>query len=177
MNIIIRQAKQNDAKSLAQLAEHLFRETFSSENLGTNIEMFCLQNFGSEIQQQEILNSNIVTFLAEIECKLVGFAQLRLESYINTIKARRPSELYRLYVSSEQHGCGLAHKIIKEVLCAASNANSDYIWLGVWENNPRAIAFYQKYGFSVTGEHVFKLGLDPQRDIIMAAEIEGALVA
>ena len=176
MKVTIRRAKQNDANSLANLAEYTFRETFSHENLATDIDLHCLRNFSFEIQQKEILNSNIVTFLAEIESKLVGFAQLNLESSSNSIKAHRPSELYRLYVSKEQQGSGLAHKIIKEVLNAASNANSDYIWLGVWERNPKAIAFYQKYGFTVVGEHIFKVGLDPQCDLIMIAQVEDAFV-
>lgn len=176
MSAIIRQAKQIDATSLARLAESTFRQTFSHENLAANIEMHCLQNFSSEIQEQEILNSNIVTFVAEIESTLVGFAQLRLKSAVDCIKASKPSELYRLYVSNEQQGTGLAHQIIKDILRAASNANNDCVWLGVWEHNPRAIAFYQKYGFSMAGEHIFKLGRDPQRDLIMVAEVEGALV-
>ncbi len=176
MNVTIRLAKQNDAISLANYAEHTFRETFTPTNLTTNIDMHCLKNFTFEIQQQEILNSKIITLLAEVEGRLVGFAQLKLESSVNSIKAHRPSELYRLYVSKEQQGSGLAHKIIREVLLTASNANSDYIWLGVWERNPKAITFYQKYGFNVVGEHVFKLGLDPQCDLIMVTEVEGALV-
>jgi len=177
MNIIIRKAIQNDAKSFAQYAEHTFRETYSADNLATNIDIYCQQNFGYKIQEQEINNPSIITFLAEKECELLGFAQLRIESSVKSIEAHKPSELYRLYVSNEQHGSGLARKIIKEVLRAASNTNSDRIWLGVWENNPRAITFYQKCGFSVVGEHVFKLGLDPQRDLIMVAEVESALVA
>lgn len=176
MNAVIRQAKQADAIPLARLAESTFRETFSHENLASNIDMHCLQNFSSEIQEQEILNSNIVTVLAEVESTLVGFAQLRLESSVDCIKASKSSELYRLYISNKQQGSGLAHQIIKRILCVASNAKNDCIWLGVWEHNPRAITFYQKYGFSMAGEHVFRLGRDLQRDLIMVATVEGALV-
>jgi ribosomal protein S18 acetylase RimI-like enzyme len=176
MKITIRQATQTDAVSLANFAEHAFRETFSDENLIADMDMYCLENFASKIQEQEILDSNVVTFLAEVNGKLVGFAQLVLESAVSFIKSHRPSQLHRLYVSTEQHGHGLAHKIIQEVLHTASDANSDFIWLGVWEQNPKAIKFYKKYGFRVVGSHVFKLGLDPQLDLIMVTEVEDAIV-
>jgi ribosomal protein S18 acetylase RimI-like enzyme len=170
---IIRQANISDAVSLAKFAEHTFKDAFVYDNLASNIDMYCQQNFSSQIQQQEILNSNVVTFLAEVDQALVGFAQMKLESSVDCVNASRPAELYRLYVATNQHGTGIAHKIIQEVLCRASEANSDRLWLGVWEDNPKAIAFYQKYGFKMVGEHIFNLGLDPQRDLIMVADIEG----
>ena len=56
------------------------------------------------------------------------------------------------------------------VLSAAAQANCDHVWLGVWERNPKAIAFYRKFGFEVIGEHRFVLGRDPQRDLVMALQ-------
>ena len=43
----------------------------------------------------------------------------------------------------------------------------DVVWLGVWERNPRAIAFYGKFEFREAGEHVFPVGNDSQRDIVL----------
>ncbi|MFT5450917.1 MAG: ribosomal protein S18 acetylase RimI-like enzyme [Enterobacterales bacterium] len=171
MKATIRQAAQSDAAALAKFAEHTFRDAFAYDNLISNIDMHCLQSFSYQMQQQELLNANMITFLAEIDNSLVGFAQLKLESPVDCIKASKPAEIYRLYVATKQHGTGLAHKIIQEVLRTASEAQSNCIWLGVWEHNPRAIAFYRQYGFNTIGEHVFNLGLDPQRDLIMSANI------
>ena len=42
------------------------------------------------------------------------------------------------------------------------------MWLGVWEENHRANAFYRKHGYAEVGEHVFMLGADAQRDLILA---------
>ena len=168
---LIREANQADADILAQFAELTFRETFSSENLETNINTHCRKSFSPEIQEEEITNPNTITLLAEIDGSLQGYALFRLNSSIGCVEANRPAELLRLYVSKERHGSGLAHQIIKAVLAAASKAKNDYIWLGVWEHNPRAITFYEKYGFSLVGEHVFHLGEDPQRDLIMMAEV------
>ena len=62
---------------------------------------------------------------------------------------------------------------MNEVLRLARERAADHLWLGVWEHNPRAIAFYRKYGFREVGEHVFQLGRDPQRDLILVRSVSG----
>ncbi|MEH6636506.1 MAG: GNAT family N-acetyltransferase [Halioglobus sp.] len=176
MRATIRYANPGDAASLAALAERTFRETFTGTTSARNMNLHCVQNFSDQIQLEEIISPRFITILAEAESELIAYAQLRLNSSVEVVNARQPSELYRLYVLHEQHGSGLANQVMQEALGAAAKAKSDYIWLGVWEQNPRAITFYKKYGFSVVGDHIFTLGLDPQRDFIMAAEIEGASV-
>jgi ribosomal protein S18 acetylase RimI-like enzyme len=49
----------------------------------------------------------------------------------------------------------------------AKHAGHDSVWLGVWERNVRAQAFYRKWNFRTVGEHMFRLGADLQRDLIM----------
>ena len=106
--------------------------------------------------------------------ELIGFAQLRLRAPKACVTAERPSELYRVYVSRQWHGTGVAQQIMREALATAARAGSDRIWLGVWENNRRALGFYRKYGFEVVGEHVFQFGTDAQTDLIMAADVGAA---
>jgi ribosomal protein S18 acetylase RimI-like enzyme len=79
-----------------------------------------------------------------------------------------------LYVSQRWHGLGIAHEIMREVLATARLAASDRIWLGVWQRNERALAFYRKFGFEVVGDHTFQFGNDPQRDLVMALEVGAA---
>ena len=45
------------------------------------------------------------------------------------------------------------------------------LWLGVWQENPRAIAFYQRSGFNIVAEQTFMLGSDRQMDFVMARSI------
>lgn len=78
-----------------------------------------------------------------------------------------PGEIHRLYVDRDWHGKGLAPALMDACLQALKVHGSDVVWLGVWEHNPRAIAFYRKFGFAEVGDHVFPVGNDPQRDIIM----------
>ena len=175
--LTIRQAHSDDSEALAYIAKRTFRETFATKDNLTDTEFYCSKNFGTEIQRQEILDPNCATLLAEVKGQLVAFAQVRLHSPKDCVAADQPSELHRLYVGKEWHGRGVAHKLMSKILSTASDAGADHIWLGVWEHNPRAIAFYGKYEFRVVGEHIFQFGSDPQRDLVMAAEVEKSFTA
>ncbi len=168
----IRRATLEDAAALAYLAESTFRDTFSDGSGNDDMDRHCAASFSEEIQRKELQDSNYVTILAETEGKLIGFAQILLFSNKPCVEGESASELHRLYILNKWHGQGVAHQIMTEVLAVSAASCADNIWLGVWEHNQKAIAFYQKYGFSVVGEHVFQVGTDPQRDLVMALETD-----
>lgn len=169
--VITRRAIASDSAALAHLAEQTFRDTFSLGNNPSDMELYCEENFHPDIQHREILDPNIVTILAEFEGELIGFAQVRLLSPKDCVSCKHPSELCRLYVANKWHGREVAHKMMPEVFACAATVQSDCIWLGVWEHNLKAIAFYRKYDFNVAGEHLFQFGSDPQRDLVMVAPV------
>ena len=168
---MIRPAKSSDAASLAAIAERTFRETFAADNSDENIDLHCARKFSAAIQGQEIADPQLVTLLAEVAGELVGFAQVRLAHAAACVKGDRPAELHRIYVSREWHGRGVASELMHAVCAAAARAGGDCVWLGVWERNLKAIAFYRKCGFSVVGDQPFMLGQERQRDLIMAAQV------
>ena len=170
----IRRATLTDAAALAALAERTFRETFARDNSPQNMDGHCLKSFGAEIQLAELADPLGVSLLAEADGDLAGFAQLKLRSATPCVTAKSACELKRLYVVRPWHARGVAQELMRAVLAAAAAAKSDRIWLGVWERNPRAMAFYRKFGFGVVGEHRFDLGTEPQRDLIMAAPVSAA---
>lgn len=169
--VTIRLASPSDAASVATIAEQTFRETFVADNSVEDIDQHCARNFGAEIQSRELSDPQLTTFLAEAAGKPVGFAQLRLAHSTSCVQANHPAELNRIYVSSEWHGRGVAHELMRAVLAAAARAGCDCIWLGVWERNPKAMTFYRKYGFQVVGEHLFMLGQERQRDLILVTQL------
>lgn len=171
--VVIRAATSSDAASLAVLAERTFRETFAADNSEENINQHCARRFGAEVQGEEIADPQFATLLAEVAGELVGFAQLRLAHPAACVRGDQPAELHRIYVARPWHGRGVARQLMRAVCATAARAGSDCIWLGVWERNPRAIAFYRKCGFAVVGDHVFMLGQDRQRDLILAAPLDG----
>jgi diamine N-acetyltransferase len=169
----IRRAGRHDAKQLSLLAEETFRDTFGAVNAPENMALHCRASYSEAIQAREISDPNMVTLLCECEERLVGFAQLRWGDAPGCVKAMAPGEIQRLYVASDCHGNGAARELMNACIEELRDRRSDVVWLGVWEQNPRAIAFYKKSGFVEVGTHVFPLGSDPQRDIVMARSVAG----
>ncbi len=163
----IRNASLADAKALASLAERTFRATFGAANTTQDIALHCATNFNEAAQTNEIADPKRMTFIAEDAGVLVGFAQLRSGAPPSCVEGEHPMELQRLYVDAPWHGKGIAHEIMKACFDEAAKRNADVLWLGVWEKNPRAVSFYWKLGFVEVGEHIFVLGKDRQRDVIM----------
>ena len=163
----IRRALDDDAGALARLAEETFRATFAASNPAENMQRHCEASYGESIQLAEIRDPNLETWLAEDGGRLLAYAQLRRGKVPAAVVAQRPVEILRFYVHSDAHGKGVAQALMAHALGRATESGADVVWLGVWEHNPRAIAFYRKWGFEAVGEHVFMMGDDPQRDLLM----------
>ena len=153
------------------IAEATFRDTFAAINTPEDMDLHCRTSYSEAIQADEIADPDRVTLLCDYGGRLVGFAQLRWGKAPSCVVAEAPGEVQRLYVISEFHGKGLAHDLMNACIDELASHRSDVAWLGVWERNPKAISFYKKFGFHEVGEHVFRLGRDPQRDIVMARAV------
>lgn len=172
--IVVRRARPQDAKLLAQLAESTFRNTFAASNSAENMDAHCRASYGEALQSREIADESMLTLLAEVDARLVGYAQLRLGRAPACVVANAPGEIQRLYVHRDGHGRGIAQALMQASLDALRARGADVVWLGVWEHNPRAIAFYRKTGFTEVGDHVFQMGNDPQRDVVMMRALANA---
>ncbi len=87
------------------------------------------------------------------------------------IKDKNYLEIERIYVLKEYHGKKVGQLLYENAIKIAKSKNAEYVWLGVWEKNPRAIRFYEKNGFVAFDKHIFKLGNDKQTDIMMKLKI------
>lgn len=164
---VIRTATPEDAAALARLAEATFRDTFAATNTVENMEAHCRASYGEAQQAREIADESMQSFVAARDGALVAYAQLRFGPAPACVHATRPGEILRLYVHRDWHGRGLAQRLMDTCLAALRARGADAAWLGVWEHNPRAIAFYRKFDFTAVGDHVFPVGDDPQRDVVM----------
>lgn len=165
--MLIRRARASDAEELAILAERTFRKTFQDGNTQEDMELHCQASYSKDIQLKEILRQDLITLVCECESKLIGYAQLRWEEFPPCVNSFDAGEILCLYVDEPYHGKGVAQKLIRKCFAEIEAMGSEVVWLGVWEHNPRAISFYRKLGFTEVGEHIFQVGSDPQRDIIM----------
>jgi ribosomal protein S18 acetylase RimI-like enzyme len=171
----IRQAVPSDARTLAVLAERTFRDTFEAMNSAEDMALHCAFTYGEARQLAEISYPALRTLVCEEEGELIAYAQLRWDHAPACVVGKQPGEIQRLYVDSPWHGKGIAHELMAACLRELATRSCDVVWLGVWERNWRAQAFYRKFGFMEVGDHVFMLGTDTQRDIILVRPLGNAV--
>jgi ribosomal protein S18 acetylase RimI-like enzyme len=168
----IRKAVAEDAARLAAFGRQVFGQTFAPDNDPADLQAYLHEAYAEARQLAEIADPRVDTLLVEDEGgTLVAFAQLREGPAGDGVAGERPVELWRFYVDAAWHGRGVAASLMREVDAAAQARNAGTLWLGVWERNTRAQAFYRKQGFTVVGSQIFMLGPDPQRDLVMAREV------
>src|SRR5687767_14484383 len=165
----IRQATTYDAKLLTDLAYTTFWDAFAHhpKNAPDDLAHYMRQAFSFEQITVELADSRNYFLIAEHENKPAGYAKLIIDNIEPGITAERPVELSRLYSHQKYLGQGVGQMLMEACFERARAENRDVMWLGVWEFNPRAQRFYGKNGFRIVGRHTFKLGSDPQTDLLM----------
>ena len=170
-SVRIRVGIEADAPALAAFAARTFQETFGPHNRPEDLHAHLGKAFGITQQAQELNDPNMVTLLAYDDATLVAFAQVRRQDPPQGIVIVRPIELYRFYVDRQAQGKGVAQRLMLAVHAQARAFDGHHLWLGVWERNPRAIAFYKKVGFDDRGSHDFFVGSDRQTDRVFVAPV------
>lgn len=173
----IRTATAADAEALARLAEQTFRDAFADQNTPEDLDLYCAKAFNERQQLGEIRDPGIITLLVEQADLLAGYAQVKMDSASGCLAGDGQAELSRFYLRQEHHGRGVAQVLMADVLDRVANAGARLLWLGVWEHNPRAIAFYRKHGFEVVGDKTFLVGTDLQRDLVLSVELRPTITA
>ena len=166
-DVTIRRANTDDAGMLAELGARTFRDTFAADNSPDDMAAYLASSFNVARQMAELADPNSTFFIAEVGGVAAGYAMLRAGEAEKGVEGFKPVELVRLYVSGEWLGRGVGEALMRACVDEARRAGHETIWLGVWERNGRAQAFYRKWNFRAVGEHVFQLGSDTQTDILM----------
>ena len=167
VDVTIRRGNSDDARLLAELGAYTFHETFAVDNTSEDMDAYLASNFNVAQQTAELAHPASTFLIAEVDGQAAGYAKLHAAEPPKEIEGGRPIELVRLYVSSEWFGRGVGEALMRACLDEARNTGHETLWLGVWERNARAQAFYRKWDFRAVGEHMFQLGSDEQRDILM----------
>ena len=167
VHVSIRRASSDDANLLAELGARTFQQTFAADNTAEDMAAYLALHFSVAQQTAELAHPASIFLIAEVDSHAAGYAKLHAGEPPNEIEGPKPIELVRLYVSQEWLGRGVGEVLMRACLDEARTAGHETLWLGVWERNARAQAFYRKWDFRDVGEHIFQLGADMQRDILM----------
>lgn len=168
----IRPARPDEAAALAELMERTFRDAFGAANTPDDLALHCREHYGPDIQAGELADPAFTTLVADLGGALGAYAQIQSGDPPAEVTGPDPIQLARFYVDRAWHGRGIAQQLMAAVRRAASARGARTLWLGVWEHNPRGIAFYRKEGFQEVWMFDFFVGTDRQRDFIMARPLD-----
>jgi ribosomal protein S18 acetylase RimI-like enzyme len=168
---VIRLANTGDAALLAELGARTFSETFAVDNTAEDMAAYLAASFGTEQQKSELADPEALFLIGEVEGVAAGYAKLKSGDAPDGVTDQRPIELVRLYALQQWLGRGVGAALMQSCIDHARQRGRQTLWLGVWENNQRARAFYRKWQFREVGTHIFQLGQDAQTDILMERDL------
>ena len=170
-NISIQPVQLYELSTLARIGEKTFRQTFASSNDPKDLEAYLDKAFAHKQLLLEIENPEASFSFAKVDSKVVGYLKTNRGKAQTERVEGKTLEIERIYVDADVQGLGLGKALFEHALEEAKAIGADALWLGVWEDNPKAIEFYARQGFKAFGEHKFTIGSDVQRDILMRLEL------
>jgi ribosomal protein S18 acetylase RimI-like enzyme len=165
--IIIRKATISDLQIIQEISKQTFIETFAEVNTPENMQNYLLENFNTEKVASEINNPESEFYLALLDNETIGYLKLNSGKAQTEIYKEQTLEIHRIYVLKAFLGKKIGQLLLDEAVKIAKQAGVESIWLGVWEENQRALLFYSKNGFVEFDKHIFTLGNDIQTDLLM----------
>jgi ribosomal protein S18 acetylase RimI-like enzyme len=153
------------------LAKSTFVDAFEKDNDPTQFKAYIEKAFSLQQMEQEVTNENSFFYFVFLGGKLVGYLKLNQYDAQTDVRAENDMELERIYVVTEHQNKNICSIILNKAIAIAKEKQKQYIWLGVWQNNTRAIDFYEKHGFKKFDTHPYFIGTDEQTDWLMRKEL------
>ena len=171
MEIKIRKITSSDIIQLQKISKQTFFETFSESNSEENMKNYLEDGLSIEKLSAELQDNDSEFYFAELDNDVIGYLKVNFGDSQTELKDKSALEIERIYVAKEFLGKKVGQILYDKAITIAKEKNAEYVWLGVWEENPRAISFYKKNGFVEFDKHIFKLGDDEQTDIMMKLKL------
>ncbi len=171
--IEITKVKLADIADLQVIGRQTFFETFADHNTADDMQKYLDNNLSIDKLKNELADKNSEFYFATLDNKVIGYLKINFGQAQTELKDKSSLEIERIYVLKDFHGKKVGQVLYDKAIDIAKQTKADYVWLGVWEKNSRAINFYKKNGFAEFDKHIFKLGDDEQTDIMMRLKISG----
>jgi ribosomal protein S18 acetylase RimI-like enzyme len=170
-NIDIREVTINDIVELQKISRQTFHETFAALNSEENMAKYLEEELSMEKLTAELNNTDSAFYFAVHNANVIGYLKLNFGESQTELKEQEAVEIERIYVLKEFQGQHIGQLLYHKAIQVARQKNAEYVWLGVWEENIKAINFYKKNGFIEFDKHIFVLGDDAQTDIMMKLQL------
>ncbi|AZA85709.1 GNAT family N-acetyltransferase [Chryseobacterium shandongense] len=171
-SIVLKKASAGDLETLQQIGKETFYETFAKHNSEEEMQKYLAESFSSEKLLKELNTPDSQFFIVWEEENPVGYLKINFGASQTELQDETSMEIERIYVKSSHHGKKVGQLLYDKALEIALQQQKKYIWLGVWEENKRAVSFYSKNGFTQFDKHIFRLGDEEQTDLMMKKVLE-----
>lgn len=171
MELTLQQCSMAHLDQLVLISRNTFSDAFASQNNPNDFEHYLNTALTRETIASELDHPHTSFYFATNNNKTVGFLKINDEKAQTDIFDKTSYELERIYVITGYQGHGIGEWMINQVIHLAQEAKKEYIWLGVWEENTKAIRFYEKKGFIKFGKHPYYIGKDKQMDWLMKLDL------
>lgn len=165
--LLIRECTLEDLPVLKVLSEKTFTESFGADNKEEDLKVYLEENFSDEKLADELKNEHSIFYLVYYREEPAAYMKVNFEEAHTEKGYENSLEVQRIYVLKQYKGQKIGRSLMEKAIELGRCRRLDYIWLGVWEKNSAALSFYAKLGFEKTGEHIFVIGEDRQKDFIM----------
>ena len=171
MDVQITPATSKDISLLTALGRVTFEQTFARDNTASDMQQYLMENFNEARISEELEDPSSTFMLAYVDQEPAGYSKVKANRLPPGVSSTPALEIERIYARQEFLGKKIGKALMEACLDYARNNGYEMIWLGVWEKNHRAIQFYEKWGFTVFGSHLFMLGSDAQTDLLMGRKV------
>lgn len=166
-NLKIRKCTVQDLRMLRSLSIQTFQDTYDSFNTAENMSIYIEKDLSCKQLSEELQDANSGFYFVELKHTPIGFLKVNFISNPEIDNRLKGLEIERIYVLKTFQDKGIGQFLLNEVYGIVRKMKLDYIWLGVWEHNLKARAFYKRNGFEEFGRQVFYLGMDKQNDLLV----------
>ena len=170
--VAIQRAGLEDVALLSRLGARSFEATYASQNTPQDMSLYLETYFSIASLEKQLAEPGTSFLIARLAEEPVGYTKLRTHKLPDCVTGPDPIELERIYAELAYKGKGIGSALMEATLAEAARQGRQTLWLGVWERNLSAIAFYKKWAFQVVGNQDFILGEDVQNDYILSRDLE-----
>ena len=165
--IKLRKLSSEDLAELKVISHKTYLDAFAAGNSKENMRAYLDYAFNEQKLLSEINEKLSIFYFAKYNNQTVGYLKVNFGSAQTDLKDENSMELERIYVLEEFQGKRIGQKMLTEVINMARTKKVNYLWLGVWDENKKAITFYKNHGFTIFSSHLFKMGTEIQTDLLM----------
>lgn len=158
---------ENDWQMLQRISIETFTTTYRHLNTPENFNQYVASAFNEGQLKLELQNPYSHFYFAYENGAMIGYLKLNEYTAQTEPQGDDALEIERIYLYKNKQGKGYGKAMVDHCVQVAREKGKSYLWLGVWEKNPSAIAFYRKMGFAAFGRHIFTIGEDHQEDLLM----------